>query len=140
MKYKFTSAEFLLKEEKEVIIEEWIDFLKSNCREIAFTDNIYKHLSLHCGFIAHYNIHGFYAEYFNGDYKDLERFFDNIESWGDYKDITDAMLKEFSIYKDDLFNVVGCNIDKKFELVKDLIRRAETDIDFRREIINKLLG
>ncbi|GAI61754.1 unnamed protein product [marine sediment metagenome] len=43
-------------------------FLKSGLVKGKFTKALYEHLINHCSFIAHYDIHGFYATYFeSGD-------------------------------------------------------------------------
>ena len=156
-KYKFTDAEFLSANEKEKVLKNWTTFLKflSSGKHLehkksdlgsdygssaprVFTKRLYEHLHLHCGFIAHYNIHGFYSEYFNGDYKDLERFFNNINHWGDYIDIGNAMTEVFNEYKDKIFQKAEEITDDKFELLKECINRAETDTDFRKELLSKV--
>lgn len=66
---------------KSRVLKQWELFLKSRCAREKFTKPLYEHLINHCSFIAHYDIHGFYATYFeNGD--DTVRFlsqFDNRE-------------------------------------------------------------
>jgi len=62
--YVFSDAEFLSASEKEKIYIDFIRFLNNHFKETLFKKNLYKHFHLHCGFIAHYNIHGFYSEYF----------------------------------------------------------------------------
>jgi len=42
--------------------------LRSGLEKAKFTKALYEHLINHCSFIAHYDIHGFYATYFeSGD-------------------------------------------------------------------------
>ena len=154
---KFTDAEFLSADEKQKILKNWIAFLKflakgghlehdkndlgsdyGNSAPRVFTKRIYEHLHLHCGFIAHYDINGFYSEYFNGDYKDLERFFNSIETWGEYADIGEAMMKVFDEYKDKIFQKAEETTDNKFELLKECIKRAEDDKEFRKELLSKV--
>ena len=156
---KFTDVEFLTAKEKKSILKNWIDFLKfcasGNWQKFntdnsgsdyglkapkQFTKRLYEHLHLHCGYIAHYNLHGFYSEYFNGDEVDLKRFFDHFESWGDYADIGQAMIKEYEKIKDEIFTKIQENTGDKFELLKECVKRSETDLDFRKTILNKLFN
>ncbi|MCX5653763.1 MAG: hypothetical protein NTY65_03820, partial [Planctomycetota bacterium] len=59
----FTDAEFMTAGQKGLVLKDWERFLRHGLRQSHFTRRLYQHLHLHCGFIAHYNIHGFYAEY-----------------------------------------------------------------------------
>lgn len=166
---KFTDVQFLTAKEKQLILKQWITFLKflaspswqefndhnsgSNYGMIApkqFTDRLYKHLSLHCGFIAHFNIHGFYSTYFDGDPINLKNFFDRFEkteyggynpssTWGDYQDIGKAMADEYLKVKNQIFIKADERTDDKFELLKECVKRAETDLTFRKQLINKLI-
>lgn len=113
----------------------------------VFTKQLYNHLSLHCGYIAHYNIHGFYSEYFGGGENDLQRFFRNFEGgyssaccWGDYEDIGRAMIDEFAKYEQALFAKTEEATDEKWQLVKECVKRAESDLAFRKQVIAKFVG
>jgi hypothetical protein len=55
---------FLTAAEKTLILRDWTSFLKNKCSRTTFTKRLYHHLTLHCDFIAHYSIHGFYEYYF----------------------------------------------------------------------------
>ena len=57
-------AQFMTAQEKEKVLRNWERFLESGCAKPQFTKALYKHLINHCSFIAHYDIHGFYATYF----------------------------------------------------------------------------
>ena len=107
---KFQDVEFMTAKEKELVLKQWITFLKYGCRWEHFTDRLYQHLIMHCAFIAHYNRHGFYDEYFtsvNGRRKFFAQFDLNQGGrsaeygdilWrtrGDYEDINMAMCKSF---------------------------------------------
>lgn len=77
-----TDTEFMSAADKETVLRQWRIFLKQllNCDfdklftadygpvpvdlELAFTERLYKHLSLHEGFIAHYNRLGFLSARF----------------------------------------------------------------------------
>lgn len=60
----FKDAQFLTAVQKEKIVKNFKSFLKNHMSLTTFTDALYKHFSLHCGFIAHYNRMGFYDTYF----------------------------------------------------------------------------
>ncbi len=61
-------SKFMSAAEKSKILKHWEMFLKSGLEKDKFTRVLYEHLHQHCHFIAHYDIHGFYATYFeSGD-------------------------------------------------------------------------
>lgn len=61
-------SKFLPAAVKSRVLKQWEVFLKSGCAREKFTKPLYEHLINHCSFIAHYDIYGFYATYFeNGD-------------------------------------------------------------------------
>jgi hypothetical protein len=155
---EFTYTEFLSAKDKALVFKQWKSFMKflssGEWKEWnnkqggsdygmeapkVFTKNIYLHLSLHCGFIAHFNIHGFYSEYFSGSQVDIERFFKAIESWGEYTDITDAMRAEYGTHKDKITAQFKEETDDRFDLIKELVKRAEGDLEFRTKLVDKLL-
>jgi hypothetical protein len=57
-------AQFMTAKEKESVLSQWIRFIKNGFKEGDFCEALYKHLSLHCSFIAHFNKAGFFATYF----------------------------------------------------------------------------
>ena len=61
---KFTDGVYNKSSDKVRIAKAWTRFLKGGLKPTQFTKNLYQHLHQHCGFIAHYNIHGFYEERF----------------------------------------------------------------------------
>ncbi len=64
----FTDGKYLTAAEKEKIAKGFERFVKGGFKQTQFTKAIYKHLSLHFGFIAHFDIHGFYhARFANPD-------------------------------------------------------------------------
>ena len=61
-------SKFMTAAEKSKVLKHWEMFLRSNLEKDKFTQALYHHLTQHCSFIAHYDIHGFYATYFeNGE-------------------------------------------------------------------------
>ncbi len=61
-------SKFMSAAEKTKVLKHWEMFLRGGLEKKYFTEALYKHLINHCSFIAHYDIHGFYATYFeNGD-------------------------------------------------------------------------
>lgn len=60
----FTDTQFMTKEEKLKIYKNFVSFLNNHFKESLFTKNLYTELTMHFGFIAHYNKNGFYSEYF----------------------------------------------------------------------------
>jgi hypothetical protein len=50
--------------QKSKIYKNFVSFLNNHFKPTSFKKDIYEHCHLHCGFIAHYNINGFYGEYF----------------------------------------------------------------------------
>ena len=57
-------GKYLTAGEKTKILKSFERFVKSGFKETLFTKAVYKHLSLHFGFIAHYNQQGFYSARF----------------------------------------------------------------------------
>jgi hypothetical protein len=72
---KFRDAQFMTAREKELTLKAWARFVKALAvgtpQQVkrAFTKRIYHHLTQHCSFIAHYNIHGFFETYFDDPQK-----------------------------------------------------------------------
>lgn len=57
-------CQFMTAVEKTKVLRQWELFLKNNLAREKFTQLLYHHLIQHCSFIAHYNLDGFYSEYF----------------------------------------------------------------------------
>ena len=69
---------FMSAEEKRKVLKHWETFLKNGCRRQDFTKDLYHHLTLHCSFIAHYDLVGFYETYFE-DGDDTELFLSQFD-------------------------------------------------------------
>ena len=61
----FDDTEFMNGLEKTKVLKDFVKFLNNHFKRTCFSKRLYNYLHLHCGFIAHYNIDGFYGEYFN---------------------------------------------------------------------------
>ena len=57
-------ARFMSVHDKRLVLQQWMRFLDSGFDRTKFTKRFYEHLSLHCAFIAHYDINGFWQHYF----------------------------------------------------------------------------
>ena len=60
----FKSVRFMTAGEKWLVLSSWKRFLRNGLRQEDFTERLYKHLTLHCSFIARYSRSGFYQHYF----------------------------------------------------------------------------
>jgi hypothetical protein len=110
---QFTDAHFLVAEKKRSILKRWTSFVKNGFPENLFTDSVYEHLHLHCGYIAHYDRSGFYVEYWGAHARDFHRhakkdgfmmrpvplafynwksFLKQFSIWGEFADINMAMM------------------------------------------------
>ena len=78
----FTATEFTTAQEKSDFANALAAFVKAKCPRHRFTKPMYRHLS-HCfGHIAHYNIHGFYGNWFATDEGgDATYFLENALAW-----------------------------------------------------------
>lgn len=108
------SVQFMSAEEKNKVLVAWERFIESNFSSTKFTKLLYNHLIMHCSFIAHYNIGGFYSTYFENPL-DTIRFLKQFDrdygcvsveygyaGWltcEEYSDINNAMVDYFELRK-----------------------------------------
>lgn len=130
---KMSDAEFMSASEKEKVIKQWASFIKSGFRFDMFTENLYKHLHLHCGYIAHYDKSGYYYTYWNDEviryargngndtgptpktFYEWESFLDQFTIWGDYYDINVMMMRTLH---DGLSKVVSMLLNEAREIYR----------------------
>jgi hypothetical protein len=141
----FTDVEFMRAKEKQLVLKNWKMFLANGLKQEHFTKRLYNHLHLHCGYIAHYNIGGFYSTYFESG-PDIESFFEafmtnTAEHWGaniDYKDINDAMRAVYQQYEPQIRQRIDADVENKLGILDESIRRAKEDHQFGKELLRKL--
>ncbi len=113
---------FMSAEERRAVLRDWEKFLRNMVKgggqvsERLFTKRLYRHLTLHCSFIAHYDKAGFFGTYFDNQ-KDALKFFSQFDKeagcrsieygadwWmsGDYEDINNVMCEAFEKVKTQL--------------------------------------
>lgn len=115
---QFKTVKFMTAEEKEKVLKAWKRFIKNDFDRKFFTERLYKHLTLHCSFIAHYDKAGFYSTYFHHPedavrfIKQFDKDFDYISTeygtdiWisvGDFVDLNLAMCQEIEKFKEELY-------------------------------------
>jgi hypothetical protein len=67
----FSDSKDMSAADKATVYAAWIRFVNSGFKRSQFTKALYRHLTLHCSFIAHYNLDCFYNLYFtNSDLMD----------------------------------------------------------------------
>jgi hypothetical protein len=114
----FKDAQFMSAREKELVLAQWKRFMERGFGFEQFTDRIYKHLTLHCSFIAHFNRNGFYSTYFENPEATISflnqfdgdhglRSTEYGSTWwleGDYADINGAMCEVVDAIKGRLYS------------------------------------
>ena len=141
----FTDVQFMTAKEKELVLKNWRTFLQHGLKKEHFTKRLYNHLHLHCGFIAHYNIHGFYSTYFEAG-QDTERFFEHFCNYSarnyganiDYDDLNTAMRQVFSQYEDTIATQTESDIDNRLNLLETCVKHARTDRGFAKQLLDKV--
>lgn len=140
---EFKSVQFMTSNEKMLVYKQWERFImmltagggetvKDNYgNEMPilfkyFTDRIYKHLSLHASFIAHYDRWGFFSTYFANP-EDTIRFINQFDKNYDYQSIEYGMEWVSGDYED--LNKEMCNVveQHKSELYSKLRIQVKAD-------------
>ncbi len=136
----FTDVRFMTARQKDQVLKNWQTFLRHGLQQQHFTKRLYEHLHLHCGFIAHYNLHGFYATYFEAG-QDTERFFDAFcahRAGADYEDLNTAMREEYATRRDRITSQAEDDITRRIELLEACVDRAKRDRNFARQFLSKI--
>ena len=141
----FKDVQFMTAKEKELVLKNWKTFLKYGLKKQYFTKRLYEHLHLHCGFIAHYDIHGFYSTYFEAG-QDTERFFEHFcthtaANYGaniDYDDLNTAMRKVYEEFKAKILTKAETDINHSLDVLEACIKHSRKDEKFARQFLNKV--
>jgi hypothetical protein len=141
----FTDAQFMTAKEKGLVSRDWDRFLRHGLAKAHFSKRLYQHLHLHCGFIAHYNIHGFYSEYFEAG-QDTERFFENFCSYtsqnfgayADYGDLNQAMRDAFERHKASIARQVEEDVSRRIAVLDASVQRAKEDRGFAKQFLGRI--
>jgi hypothetical protein len=141
----FTDVQFMTARNKELVLKNWETFLKHGLQKQHFTKRLYEHLHLHCGFIAHFNLQGFYCTYFEAG-QDSERFFECFcshlaRTWGvnhDYDDINTAMHEVYTQYQDAISKKAEDDIAERLNLLEAGVKRSKTDKDFAKKFLSQV--
>jgi len=131
MNSKMHDTEFMSAKEKEQVLKDWEKFVASHFNANYFSKQLYMHLILHCSFIAHYNILGFYEYYFltPGRTRKFVMQFDRRKSGGGsaemgctywlrdnrYADINTAMCCTMESHAERIYSSL-CNREKQEDL------------------------
>jgi len=128
----------MVADEKQRLLKAWKKFIKSGFSFRCFTDRLYRHLIMRCGFIAHFNRRGFYLTYFaNPD--DTLRFFRQFDKDYGYRSIelgVDVWIR--GEYED--INMAMCDVWEEHKVVKNAKLEyavRERDLAQARELLKK---
>jgi len=126
-------VKFMTAVEKEKVLRSWTRFLESGCLKPQFTRALYGHLINHCSFIAHYDIHGFYATYFE-EGEDTAHFlsqFDNSD--GPPKSVEYGWTLWYTDPEYNDLNSEMCNVASKYiPVLTKLARLSQVKADTQR--------
>ena len=141
----FTNTKFMTAREKALVLKGWERFLRHGMKREHFTKRLYDHLHQHCGFIAHYNIHGFYSEYFEAG-ADIERFFENFcsytaQNYGayvEYDDLNRAMRSVYTRHRRAIAQRAEKDVSDKVETLEACVQRAKEDKGFAKQFLDRI--
>jgi hypothetical protein len=130
--------------QKTQVLRHWTKFLKGGFKREDFTKQLYHYLEQHAGFIAHYDIEGFYGTYFKaqhniGDF--FAQFFDyrkNCYRHPDYTDINDEMVRVYETAKPSIDKLVVDDYVEKLETLESWVKKAKTDKEFAIQLVKRV--
>lgn len=126
-------------------MKNWRAFLKYGLQKQHFTKRLYEHLHLHCGYIANFNIQGFYSTYFEAG-QDTEKFFEHFCTYtvgryganADYDDINAAMRQVYEEFKAEILSKAQADIAHSLDVIDACVKRSRQDDQFARQFLNKV--
>lgn len=141
----FTDVEFMTAKEKGMVLKKWETFLRHGLKKQHFTKRLYEHLHLQCGFIANFNIHGFYSTYFEAG-QDRERFFKHFCNYttanyganSDYDDVNTAMRQVYEEFKAKILSKAEVDIAHSLDVLDACVKRSREDEKFARQFLAKV--
>ncbi len=136
----FTDVQFMTAREKELVLKNWETFLKHGLQRKHFTKRLYNHLHLHAGFIANFNLGGFYSTYFEAG-EDTQRFFEhfcNHTPVVDYDDLNIAMREVYNKYRSIILKQTEGNVTERLKLLGVSLERANNDREFAKKFLSEL--
>ena len=141
----FKDVEFMTAREKELVLKNWTTFLKHGLQKQHFTKRLYEHLYLHCGFIANFNLGGFYSTYFEAG-QDTEKFFEHFCTYttghhganADYDDINTAMRQVYEEFKPEIVIKAEADINHNLDVLEACVKRSRKDEKFARQFLSKV--
>ena len=127
--------------EKKKILKLWDRFLRTDFQAENFSRFLYKHLTQHCGFMAHYDKYGFYATYFENP-RDTIKFLRQFDKDFGCVSVESNTTYWLEVEKDEYkaINVEMCIVADKYkkEIYEKLLRKVrENDINMAKILLEK---
>lgn len=129
----YKDVKFMTAIEKERVVKQFNNFVKHLIKDFgdddkcfkAFTKGLYEHLHLHCGFIAHYDRHGFYHTYFGGqNIDDLNNFMNHFINEEGKVELHDWCAHDYDDINSEMAAIL---INNSKELIEKFGRQTEQD-------------
>ncbi len=155
-------SKFMTVEQKRKVLKQWDRFIEGGFSFHLFTDAIYQHLNLHCGFIAHFNRAGFYSTYWNDDFLafgrktdmvlrpvpqvfiNWERFLKSFQCWGEWTGMGATMLHSLKTHlsstlrelENEVIDTFHHDLERLYPLhMEERKRLAEEADEHRRKVV-----
>jgi len=157
-------SKFMTAEQKKRVLQQWERFIEGGFSFHLFTDAIYQHLNLHCGFIAHYNRLGFYSMYWNDDFTTFarqtdmilrpvpgvfvnwEQFLVSFQCWHEWAGMGTTMLHALKSYltstlkelENEVIDAFNHDLERLYPLHSDERKRIAEEADAHRQKVIEL--